>query len=329
MARTICFLSAGALGFTVYCGLANAQAVRIEGSSAGLTISQAAAAEFRARHRNVVVSVGLSGSGGALARLCRGEADFVHSARPIVKTEIEACRQAEAQFIELPIAFDALAVVVNPRNGFVQRLTLPELRSMWEESAQGKVVRWDQVDARFPPEPLKLLAPERQFEDSDYFVSAVLEPGKSPRRDTMASVDDNVLIQGVARDLNTLSYLPVATYLANRAKLRAVPIAASAGTEAVMPSPGTIADGRYRPLSRPIFLYVNVRSLARPEAAAFAEFYAAHAARLAQSARYVPLAERTYWAGQERLRRRIAGSLWNGAVPVGLTLEELQRRGMM
>jgi phosphate transport system substrate-binding protein len=329
MTRTIFLLSVGLLGFAAHCGLASAQAVRIEGSSAGLTISQSAAAGFRASHRNVAVSVGLSGSGGALAKLCRGEADLVHSARSIVKTEIDACQKADVPFIELPIAFDAVAVVVNPKSGFVQHLTLPELRSMWEESAQGKVVRWNQVNARFPDAPLKLLAPDRQFEDADYFTSAILGPGKSPRRDTMGSVDDNVLIQGVARDLNTVSYLPVATYLANRGKLRAVPIAASTGAEAVMPSPETIAEGRYRPLSRPIFLYVNVRSLARAELATFAEFYAANAARFAKDAGYVPLIELTYQKGQERLRRRIAGSVWNGAVPVDLKIEDLQRREML
>jgi phosphate transport system substrate-binding protein len=200
---------------------------------------------------------------------------------------------------------------------------------MWEESAQSKVVRWSQVNARFPDAPLKLLAPDLQFEDSDYFAAAVIGSGKSRRRDTMGSVDDNVLIQGVARDLNAMSYLPVATYLANRAKVRAVPIAASAGVEAVMPSSETIANGQYQPLSRPLFLYVSVQSLARPEAVAFAEFYAVHAAWLAQKARYAPLAERTYRAGRERLRSRVAGSLWSGAVPVGLSLEELQQRETM
>ncbi len=303
-----------------------AQAVRIEGSSAGLTISQAAAAEFRRTHSDVAVNVGVSGSGGALGKLCRGEIDLVHSARPILKSELEACGKADIQFVELPIAFDAVTVVVNRKNSFVQSLTLPELRSIWEEAAQGKVVRWSQVNARFPDAPLKLLAPDRQFDTANYFAAAVLKQGQSPRRDTMGSVDDNVLIQGVARDLNTLSYVPIATYLENRAKLRAVPIAASTGAQAVMPSPETIANGQYQALSRPIFLYVNTRSLARPEVAAFAEFYAANAARLAKGARYVPLTDRTYQAAQERLRRRIAGSVWNGVVPVGLKMEELQRR---
>jgi phosphate transport system substrate-binding protein len=311
---------------TVYSAGASAQSVRIEGSSAGLTISQAAAAGFRLGHSNVAVTVGLSGSDGALRGLCRGEVDFAHSARPILKAEIEACRKADVPFIELPIAFDAVAVVVNPKNGFVQSLTLDELRSMWEESAQGKIVRWNQVNSRFPDAPLKLLAPDSQFDGSNYFLAAILKPGQSPRRDYMGSVDDNVLIQGVARDVNTVSYLPIATYLENRAKLRAVPIAASAEAQAVTPSPESIANGQYQPLSRPIFLYVNARSLARPEVAAFAEFYAAHAARLARDTKYVSLSDNTYQSGRERLRRRIAGSVWNGAVPVGLGLQELQKR---
>src|SRR5438132_7140664 len=150
MNRTVCSLSVALIGFAVHCSLASAQAVRIEGSSAGLTISQEAAAEFRASHRNVAVSVGLSGSGGALTKLCRVEVDLAHSARAILKTEIEACRNADVPFIELPVAFDALAIVVNPKNEFVRQLTLPELRSMWGKSAQGKMVRWNQVNGRFP-----------------------------------------------------------------------------------------------------------------------------------------------------------------------------------
>ena len=303
-----------------------AQSVRIEGSSAGLTISQAAATEFRRSHDKVALSVGLSGSGGAFAKLCRGDADLVHSARPILKAEIGACGKADIQFIELPLAFDAVTVVVNPKNSFVQSLTLPELRAMWEQAAQGKVVRWNQVNAQFPDAPLKLLAPDAQFDSSNYFLAAVLKPGESPRRDYMGSVDDNVLIQGVARDVNTVSYLPVATYLENRAKLRAVPIAPSAQAQAVEPSAEAIAGGQYQPLSRPLFLYVNVKSLARPEVAAFAQFYAGNASRLVKGANYVPLAESAYQAGQKRLRQRITGSVWEGAVPVGLSMPELQKR---
>jgi phosphate transport system substrate-binding protein len=308
---------------------ARAQSIRIEGSSAGLTLSQAAAEEFRRSHAAVTVKIGVSGSGGALIKLCRGEVDLVHSARPILKMEIETCQKAEVPFIELPLAFDAITVVINRKNSFVESLTLAELRTMWEEAARGKVVRWSQVNARFPDAPLKLLAPDRQFESSGYFASALFGPGQSARGDTMSSVDDNVLIQGVARDVNTLSYLPLATYLENRTKLRAVPIAQSAGAEAVAPSLETIASGQYRPLSRPIYLYVNARALARPEVAAFSDYYIANAARLAQGARYVPLTDSAYRAGQERLRHRIVGSVWGGAVPIGLTMEELQKRSAL
>lgn len=319
-------LTASLLGLAVPCTCAHAQTIRIEGSSAGLTISQTAAAEFRRNHKDVGLTVGVSGSSGALGKFCRDELDLAHTARPILKAEIEACRKADIEFIELPLAFDAVTVVVNPKNSFVRSLTVDDLRAMWEESAQGKVRRWNQVNPRFPDAPLKVLAPDAQFDGSNYFLAAVLKPGQSPRRDYMGSVDDNVLIQGVARDVNTVSYLPIATYLENRAKLRAVPIAAGAGAQAVAPSPENIANGQYRPLARPIFLYVNARSLARAEVAAFAGFYAANAARLARDARYVSLSDSTYQSNQERLRRRIAGSLWNGAVPVGLSMQELQKR---
>src|SRR6266446_10839696 len=296
-------LAAGLFGLTGCWSFAYAETVRIEGSSAGITISQAAAAEFRRGHSKVLLTVGVSGSGGALSKLCRGEMDLVHSARPILKAEIEACRKADVQFIELPLAFDAVTVVVNRKNSFVQSLTLAELRSLWEERAQGKVVRWSQINAHFPDAPIKLLAPDRQFDSANYFVAAVLGPEQTARGDYMSSTDDNVLIQGVARDINTVSYLPVATYLENRAKLHAVPIGESAGAEAIAPSLENIANGQYQPLSRSIFLYVNAKSLARSEVAAFAEYYMANAARLAQGARYVPLADSAYRTGQERLRR--------------------------
>ncbi len=329
ISKSYCLLAAGLFGFTGCWGLTYAETVRIDGSSAGVTISQAAAAEFRGSHSKVVLTVGVSGSSGALSKLCRGESDLVHSARPILKAEIEACRNADMQFIELPLAFDAIAVVVNRKNNFVQSLTVAELRAMWEEGAQGKVVRWSQISARFPDAPIKLLAPDAQFDASNYFVAAVLGAGQAARRDYMSSTDDNVLIQGLVRDINTVSYLPVATYLEHRIKLRAVPIAASAASDPVMPSLEAIASGRYQPLSRPIFLYVNAKALARPEVVAFAEFYAANASRFTREARYVPLAEDIYRAGRERLRHRVAGTVWDGAVPVGLTMQELQRRAAL
>jgi len=324
--RTLSLLAVGLCGFAAHGSLVQAQAVRVEGASAGFSISQAAAAEFRRGHAGAVVTIGISGSGGALAKLCRGAIDLVHSARPILAAEIGACGKAEAPFIELPLAFDAVTVVVNRKNSFVQRLTLAELRTMWEETARARIVRWSQVNPQFSDAPIKLLAPDPQFESSSYFAAAILGPGKAVRRDHMTSVDDNVLIQGVARDLNALSYVSVASFLENRAKLRAVPIAASAGAEAVAPSPETIARGEYQPLSRPIFLYISTKSLARPEVAAFAEFYTANAERFAKGANYVPLTEGTYRAGQERLRRRVAGSVWNGTVVVGLSMQELQKR---
>src|SRR2546427_214647 len=188
-------LTASLLALAMLISSARAQLIRIEGSSAGLTLSQAAADEFRRSHITVKVDIGLSGSGGALSRLCRDEVDLVHSARPILKTEIEACRKAEVQFIELPLAFDAITVVVNRKNSFVESLTLAELRTMWDVAARGKGVRWSQVNARFPDAPLKLFAPDWQFESSGYFASALFGPGRSAWSDVMSSVDDNLLIQ--------------------------------------------------------------------------------------------------------------------------------------
>lgn len=324
ISKSACLLAFGLASLSLPALAADANPVRVEGSSAGLAISRAAATEFRKVRSSVSVHVGLSGTGGALARFCRGEVDLVHGARSISKSEIETCQKSDVPFVELPLAFDALTVVVNPKNTFVKRLTFAELRAMWQESAQGKVVSWHQINPQFPDAPLKLLAPDRQFEASDSFARAILGSGQSVRRDTMASVDEDVLIRAVARDRNALSYVSWARYQENRAALRAIPIVRN--ETANVSSSEVVASGEYRLLSRPLFLYVNLRSLARADVAAFTDFYADKAGSLAGSAGYVPLDESTYRLGRERLRRRITGSIWNGELPAGLTAEEIQKR---
>ncbi len=304
-----------------------AYSVGIDGAAAGYALSKVAAEEFqKAKKKAVRIVLGNSGSSGGLRKLCRSEADFANASRPILNEEASACRKSGVEFIELPVAFDAITVVVNPRNTFVSSLSAEELKRIWEPAAQGKVVRWSQVSSRFPDAPLKLLAPDSRFESVGTFSEALLGRGVRPRGDTMASVDDNVLIQGVARDIYALSYVPHSTYLDNRSRVKAVPIATSAGAAAVSPSPETLASGGYALLGRPLFLYVNVKSLDNHEVREFAQFILANGGQLARTARYVPLTEATYKVGLEHLRNRSTGSAWGGVVPVGLTPAEVQKR---
>jgi len=304
-----------------------AYAIGIDGAAAGYALSKVAAEEFQSTKKSTIrIVLGNSGSGGGLRKLCRNEIDLANAARPILKEEADACRKSGVEFIELPVAFDAITVVVNARNTFVSSLSVEELRRMWEPGAQGKVVRWSQVASRFPDAPLKLLAPDARFESVGTFSEALLGRGVRPRADSMTSVDDNVLIQGVARDIHALSYVPHSTYLDNRSRVKAVPIATSAGAATVSPSPEALASGAYALLGRPLFVYVNVKSLGKPEVQELAQFMLANGGRLAKAARYVPLTEATYKVGLERLRNRSTGSAWGGAVPVGLTPAELQKR---
>jgi phosphate transport system substrate-binding protein len=302
--------------------------IRIDGADAGYALSKSAVEEFQKAKKDAAPKfvLGTSGSAGGLRKLCKGELELANTARPILKEEAATCQKAGVEFIELPVALDAITVVVNPRNRFVSSLTLEELKRMWQAEAQGKVVRWSQVNARFPDAPLKLLAPDYQFEVVGTFTEAVLGHGAKPRGDTMSSVDDNVLIQGVARDVNVLSYVPYATYLDHRTKLRAVPIAAEEGTAPVIPSAESVANGTYRLLARPLFLYVNAKALERPAVREFVEFALANGSQFARTAHYLPLADATYRLDVDHLRNSSRGTAWGGTVPLGLTLEELQKR---
>lgn len=306
---------------------AAAQPVRIEGAGALEPLARAAVDEYlKARRGALAIELGVSGTGGAIARLCRGEIDLAHATRPMRADEIEACAQAKVEFIELPIAFDAVTLVVHARNRFVSSLTVEELRKIWEAAAQGRVTRWNQVNPAWPDWPLTLLGPDRQSDEGRYFNAAILGPGRPPRADTMASAQDEVLIQGVARSAYALGYVSLGAYLKHRAEVKAVPVSAGAGVPPVAASVEAIAQGAYQPLARPLFVYVSAKSLARPEVRDYVEFLLGNAPRLARSAHYAPLADAAYRRELERVRAPVTGSAWGGAVPVGLTLEALQKK---
>src|SRR3954463_6592408 len=248
---------------------AHAQLVKIDGSSTVFPITEAVAEDFqKASKGKFKVTVGISGTGGGFKKFCRGETDISDASRPILKKEMDDCKAAGIEYFELPVAFDALTVVINPKNAFIKQLTIAEMKKMWEPAAQGKVTRWNQVNPQWPDQPMKLFGPGADSGTFDYFTEAVVGKSKSSRGDFTASEDDNVLVQGVARDVNGLGYFGYAYYVENKDKLKAVPIVNDKG-QAVLPSMEAVEKGTYSPLSRPIFIYVNAKSLAKPEVREF------------------------------------------------------------
>jgi phosphate transport system substrate-binding protein len=314
---------AGALGANAV--PAYAQTVKIDGSSTVFPITEAMAEDFqKAKKGKIRVTVGISGTGGGFKKFCRGETDISDASRPILKKEMDDCKAAGVQYIELPVAYDALTVVIHPDNKWAQTLTLAELRKMWEPAAQGKVKTWKQVNPAWPDQPLKLFGPGADSGTFDYFTEAVNGKAKSSRGDFTASEDDNVLVQGVSRDVNALGYFGFAYYVENKDKLRAARIADKAG-QGVEPSFEAVINGSYQPLARPIFIYINSKSLERPEVREFVEFYMKNAEVLVREVKYVPLPAKAYVYNVEHANKKVLGTKFGGENKVGLTIEQLMQ----
>jgi phosphate transport system substrate-binding protein len=257
-------VAAALLGGVAATPVATAQVVKVDGSSTVFPVTEAVAEDFqKAKKGATKVTVGISGTGGGFKKFCRGETDISNASRPILKKEMDDCRAAGIEYFELPVAFDALTVVINPKNSFIKTLTVAELKKMWEPGAQGKVTRWNQVNPAWPDAPIKLFGPGADSGTFDYFTEAVVGKSKSSRGDFTASEDDNVLVQGVSRDVNGLGYFGYAYYIENKDKLKAVPIVNETG-QPVEPSMDAVLKGTYSPLARPIFIYVNAKSLGKP-----------------------------------------------------------------
>jgi phosphate transport system substrate-binding protein len=306
--------------------VAQQRVVKIDGSSTVFPITEAVAEDFqKAKKQSVQVTVGISGTGGGFKKFCRGETDISDASRPILKKEMDDCRAAGIEYFELPVAFDALTVVVNPKNNFIKQLTVAEMKKMWEPAAQGKVTSWNQVNPAWPNRPMKLFGPGADSGTFDYFTEAVVGKSKSSRGDFTASEDDNVLVQGVARDVNSLGYFGFAYYVENRDKLKAVPIVNEKGRP-VAPSMEAVEQGNYSPLSRPIFIYVSAKSLEKPEVKEFIEYYMKHGGKLAKEVKYVPLPESAYRMALEHVQKGKKGTVFGGMAEVGITIEELLKR---
>ena len=312
--------------FTAPHTMAAEKIIKIDGSSTVYPITEAVAEEYQIATK-VKVTVGISGTGGGFKKFCRGETDVQNASRPILKKEMDACKEAGIQYIELPVAYDGLTVVVNKNNDFVKSLTVEELKKMWEPSAQGKVKSWKQVNPAFPDTPLKLFGAGSDSGTFDYFTEAIVGKAKSSRGDYTASEDDNVLVQGVQSDKGGLGYFGFAYFEENEDKLRAVPIVAKKGAAAVMPTYESVKNGTYQPLARPLFIYVNATSAAfKPEVKAFINFYLDNAPKLVKEVKYIPLPANEYAAVGKHWKALKPGTGFDGTPEVGVKIEELLAR---
>lgn len=283
--------------------------ITADGSSTVYPITEAMAEEFGKANPNVRVTVGVSGTGGGFKKFCAGETDISNASRPIKQEEIAACKAAGVEYIELAVAYDGLSVMVNPTNDWVDRMTVEELKKIWEPAAQGKITRWNQVRPEWPDRPLVLFGPGTDSGTFDYFTEVIVGKTGESRGDYTASEDDNVLVQGISGDPNSLGYFGFAYYEENADKLKLVPIVNPRTGQPVLPSQETVRSGEYAPLSRPLYVYVRRAAADRPEVAAFVEFYLDRADLIASTG-YIPLGDDLYTIMRQRFASRTTGTAY-------------------
>ena len=306
---------------------ARAEIIKIDGSSTVYPITEAVAEDFQKAMKNVIkVTVGISGTGGGFKKFCRDETDFQNASRPITAQEMADCKAAGVEYFEMPVAYDALTVVINPKNTFLTQATVEELKKLWEPAAQGTVTRWNQINPAWPDAPIKLFGAGADSGTFEYFTEAIVGKAKSSRGDYTASEDDNVLVQGVSRDLNGIGYFGYAYYAENMSRLKGLAIVNPKTGAAVEPSGANVENGSYVPLSRPIFVYVKARSLQKPEVRAFLEYYMNNADKLVREVKYVPLPKAAYEGNLKHVKDNRIGTVFGGRNEVGITIEELMKR---
>ncbi|NUP98311.1 MAG: PstS family phosphate ABC transporter substrate-binding protein [Armatimonadetes bacterium] len=293
--------------------------VKIDGSSTVAPISEAVAEEFQKSNASVKATVGTSGTGGGFKKLIAGEIDIADASRPIKSSELESLKAGGTDVVELPVAYDGLAVVVNPKNDFVDHLTVAELKKIWEP--ESKVTKWSQVRQGWPDREFHLYGPGTDSGTFDYFTDAIVgDEGKS-RSDYTASEDDNTLVTGVSGDPDALGYFGFAYYAENQDKLKLVPI--DGGSGPITASAETIRDGTYQPLSRPLFIYVSSKSIDRPEIQEFVKYYLSNSTKLVEEVGYVSLPARAYELALARFQNKKLGSIFSGGSQVGVKIEDL------
>ncbi|HCK82964.1 MAG TPA: protein sphX [Hyphomonadaceae bacterium] len=324
-------VSAAVLAMTSGSAFAQATAqpftIQIDGSSTVFPLSEAVAEGFqRQTQGRVRVTVGESGTGGGFRKFCRGEIHISGASRPIRTSEMATCAAAGIQYVEIPVAFDGLTVVVNPSNP-IRSMTVAELRRIWEPAAQGRVTNYRQVNPSFPDMAMQLYGAGSASGTFDYFTEAVNGTARASRTDYTPTEDDNVTVQGVANNAGGLGYFGLAYYEENRSRLCGLAI--DNGNGPVEPSVANVTNGTYAPLSRPIFIYVNAAALRRPQVAQFVQHYVNNAGASAARVGYVPLPAAAYATYLQRAQRRQVGTAFGGRQAIGITIEQLIARRLV
>ncbi len=307
--------------------------IKIDGSSTVYPITEAVAEEFGKlpENRSMRVTVGISGTGGGFKKFCAGETDISDASRPIKATEIELCKSNSIDYVEIPVAYDALAVVVNPRNTWAKSLTVAELKKMWAPEAQGTINNWNQVRKEFPDKPLKLFGAGIDSGTYDYFTEAVVGKEHSSRGDFTSSEDDNLLVQGGGGDASALGFFGLAYYIENKDKLAAVAIDdenEENGAGAQLPATETVLQGVYQPLARPLFIYVRKAALEREPVKRFMAYYIENAAELSASVGYIKAPDEVYALAKKRFDEQKTGTIFAAGISdVGVSLAELMKKG--
>lgn len=298
--------------------------ITIDGSSTVYPISNEVANEyfFEKGNEAPTITVAFSGTSGGFRKFCAGETDISNASRPITKEEMEACKEAGVEYIELPVAFDALTVAVHRDNDWADDITVEELKTLWEPAAEGRIIRWNQIRPEWPDEPINLYGAGSDSGTFDYFTEAVVGESGASRTDYTASEDDTELVRGVRTDPNSLGYFGYAYYEESQQALKALGI--DDGDGPVLPSDDTVRSGDYHPLARPIFIYVSVDALdEKVELEAFVDYYLRNAAYLVPVVGYTALPAEVYTIAHEHLMNRKIGSVFGGESRFDLTIEQL------
>ncbi len=271
--------------------------IKVDGSSTVFPITEAVAEEFRKEQPRVKVTIGVSGTGGGFQKFSRGETNISNASRPIKDLEKAACAENNINYIQLEVAYDGLAVTVNPENTWVDNFTVEELKKIWEPAAQGTIMKWNQIRPEWPNEEIHLFGPGIASGTYDYFTEAIVGKSGSSRGDYTASEDDHVLVQGIAGDKYSLGFFGLAYFTENADKLKLIGV--NNGKEVIKPTLETVSNGTYSPLSRPLFIYVNSTSVKQPEVVDFVNYYLENAGELSKDVGYIPLPTDLYTKQKE------------------------------
>ena len=331
---TFLALIAGMTALLSSCNPSNSKesrVIKIDVSSSVYPVTQEAANEFSFINNKdpnqtpTKVKIDVSGTSAGFKKFCAGETDINNASRPIHDHEIKDCDHARVRYMELPIAFDAITLVVKSQNQWAKDITLAEIKKIWEPSAEGKITKWNQIRASWPDLPLKLYGSTKDSGTFDYFTEAVVGQEGAIRKDYIAEKDYRILTQKVGNDPNALTFIPYAYYHSNKDILK--PLAVDNGSGEVFPSRQTVKWGQYQPFSRPLFIYVNSKATQdKPAVKEFVEFYINKSPELVSIVGYVPLTDETYKLDRVHFTQGKVGTVFDGQSQFNLTLEELLKK---